>query len=255
MNWVSDKISEATGMTRSAEALGVSFQIQMDQKTRSNALEAIPSEQALAFGVLVRRHPNIAPLVDGFDNNAGEWMLGDVRKPGMLAVINAANGTEVQPDGYVGRNAQAAAVWRGLADDEEGAGALGILENVAIKGRLPTVGAPTSREQAFERLAQAHAGGTLEGEHKAVGAEWARVLSSTTLWNGSRVALMDSVGVLVQRPFSKDEPGPVYWVRGEEGDHRRNDALAAVVETARDLDRFLAPPCPGHGGVVVKSAG
>jgi len=231
-DWVGEKL----GISKTAAEVGVSFQTALTGKARAQALAAFPEDRALAFGALVRQHPNVAPFVNAFEGSA---RAVDIRQPGVVDAINVANGAQIEPDGRMVRNPVAAGVWRQMADKTPGAVAL--LEGAAQKGRLHTIGAVSSPDQAFGRLAEAHAGSHLHGETRDNAVAWARALSGPKVDPDNRALLMEVIKPLAQRPVTHEEPGPEYWMQTGSGRYPRMESLSAVMRAAVEMDAFSDP--------------
>jgi len=252
-DWVSEKL----GISKTAAEVGVSFQTALTGKARAEALAAFPEDRALAFGALVRQHPNVAPFVDRFE---GPARAGDIRQPGVVDAINVANGVQIEQDGRMVRNPHAAEVWRDMSYQTPGA--LALLEGAAQKGRLHTVRTVSSPDQAFGRLAEAHAGTHLHGETREKAAAWTQALSGRDVDPDTRGLFMGVIKPLAQREATDQEPGPDYWMEKGAGRYTRLESLAAVTRAAVEVDAFSAPTVtryvdmgPSRRGQVIRSTG
>jgi len=117
-------------------------------------------------------------------------------------------------------------------------GALGMLESAAAAGRvnrIGPVGAPETREQAYQGLVDAYAGRDVLGERRDVAMAWLDVLATHDVRPETRHTVMGAMAT-VSRLGQGKEAGPWYWLEDTPGSpHARMDTLAAVITMGHEL--------------------
>lgn len=217
-----ERLSHKMGMSQSPEEFGTTIEPIVTEQGRTDVLRLFSEDHALAFGAMVRAHPNLRKM-DLFE---GPARAGDIRHPGVVGAINTINGAQFGDGFKIVRKPEVAKMWDEVAT--RAPGAIAMVEEVAQKHRLQTITSGSlTPERAFERMAEATLGRYVSGEERTRAGQWVEALGKETVRPDTRTTMMGAL-----EPLSKREQDtPQLW------SSQSLDRMAAATRMAQSADR------------------